>query len=193
MNRFLTFLLALLVADLAVADGTNGTNAVRESLDLLSKAKQSLQQTSNAAGEDQARIAAYRAAWSQCLQTMKKSEDQATHRLVLDEWNRCLRDDDSSVPSQVSALAEQWDRNLLTEDFYQLLKKTNNKKTIAAIAYAFYEHGNATDADQLMQIRKSGIDIESQEIVQNAINWMNYRLSGNNEDLYPAAFPPRKE
>jgi hypothetical protein len=124
---------------------------------------------------------------------MKVSKDQTTRRVVLDEWNRYLRDDDSSVPSQLYALAEQWDRDLLTEDFYQLLKKTKNKKTIAAIAYAFYEHGNASDADRLLQKRKSGIDIESQQMIQNAINWMNYRLSGNNKDIYPAAFPPRIE
>lgn len=172
---------------------SNETNTVRASLELLSKVKGCLRQSPKSTGENQDLIAAYRATWRLCLRAMKDSKDHTVQRLIQDEWNKRLREDDDAAPSQVYALSEQWDRKLLTDEFWQLLKQTGKKKTMSAFAYVLYEHGDATDAERLMQKRKSGIDIESQAVIQNAINWMNYRLSGDKTNPGPAAATPRME
>jgi len=171
----------------------NGTNLVRASLVLLAKAKESLHRTSSTTNVAQDEIKIYRATWLLCLQTMHESKNQTAQRLIVDEWNKSLREDDEAVPSQVYTLVEQWNRNLLTDEFWQLLKQTNKKKTISAISYVLCQYGNSADTDRLMQKRKSGIDKASQGIIQNAINWMNYRLSGDKTNPGPAAAPPRME
>jgi len=172
--------------------GDHGLNDARASIALLSKVKETLGRSLQSHNQEQDSISAYRAAWRLCLRTMRDSKDQAAQKLIVDEWNKSLREDSDATPSQVYALSEQWDRKLLTNDFWQLLRQTNKRKTVSAICYVLYERGNAADAAQLMQKRKSGVDVGLQEGIQNTINYMNYRLSGDTSPG-PAAAPPRME
>lgn len=172
----------------ALAQG-NGTNDARASLELLAKAKESLRQSPKITGADQDRIAAYRATWCLCLRAMKESKDETAQRLILDKWNENLAEDDDAVASQVYALSEQWDRRLLTDDFWKTLQQTNNKKMVSAIGYSLYQQGNQDDLDRMVKIEKQ----TPGRGLPNAISWLRYRLSGDKTNPGPAAAPPRME
>ena len=155
--------------------GDNGLNNVRACLELLAKAKENLECSLSSNNPEQDSISAYCNAWRQCLRTMQDSTDQTGRpfdgfdkltadcagstplttgqgrQLIIDEWNKSLQEDSDVTPLQIYALSEQWDRGLLTDDFWQLLSQTNKKKTVFAICYVLYEHGNMADIKQLMQ------------------------------------------
>lgn len=160
---------------------------------LLSKVRESLRKSPPSQSEYKGRARAYEVTWSLCLRTMLASKDQASRQAILDRWNEGLAEDDDAVPSQIYSLWEDWDRSLLTDKFWRLLKKTDKKRTISAIAYVLYPHGNAEDAQRLTEKEESGIDVGLQVIIQNALNYMNWRLRGDPTDPGPAGAPPRRE
>ena len=143
--------------------GDSGLNDARASLALLAKAREALERSY----QEQESISAYCAAWCLCLRIMQNSTDQTVRpfdgfdkltadcaqgrQLIIDEWNKSLQEDSDLTPLQIYALSEQWDQRLLTDDFWQLLNKTNKRETVSAICYVLYEHGNAADIGQLMQ------------------------------------------
>lgn len=164
--------------------GDHGLNDARASIAFLSKVKETLGRSLSSHSQEQDSISAYRATWRLCLRTMQNSNDRTAQKLIIDEWNKSLREDSAVTPSQVYALSEQWDRKLLSDDFWRLLRQTNNKKTISAICYVLYVHGNQDDAKRLTDSHKPE--------TQNAVNYMNYKLSDDTSPG-PAAAPPRME
>lgn len=152
--------------------GNNGLNDARAALALLVKAREAFERSE----QEQENISAYCAAWCLCLRTMQNSTDQTARpfdgfdtstrlsagkltadcaqgrQLIMDEWNKSLREDNDLTPLQVYALSERWDRELLTDDFWQLLSQTSKRETVVAICYVLYERGNADDIRRLMRI-----------------------------------------
>ena len=168
--------------------GDSGLSDTQASFLLVSKAKALLGKPAENTSKEEEYNRAYYATWHLCLRMRQNAKDPAVQKLILDQWDSYLREDDKPVPFQIYALT---DRSLLTGDFWKLLQQTKRKKTISAICYVLYHHGDREDAERLTQKRKSGIDVELQEIIQNAINWMNYRLSGDKTNPGPAAAPPK--
>lgn len=138
---------------------------------------------------------AYRATWSLCVGMRQNLKDPAAQKQILEEWNNYLVKDDNDVPYQIYAIAyDSWDRNFLTDKFWELLRQTNKKKTISAIGLVLYHYGDSEDINKLEEKRDSVTDPELKQIIQNAINWGEYRLSGDKTtDPGPAAAPPRMD
>ena len=91
------------------------------------------------------------------------------------------------------ALSDVWNRDLLTPEFWLLLRKTKDKAVISAISYVLYLYGTKDDAEKLLEKEKALNDSELQEIVQNALNWIRYSRSGNTNGPGPAAAPPHPQ
>lgn len=162
---------------------------------LVEKAKVMRDEPLDDATAKEARNRAYCAAWRIALHTRQHSNDPAVQKRILDEWNKALRQDDMAVPYQIYAMA---DRSLLTDDFWDLLKRTTRNKTISSIACMVYGIGTLADIEPLEQKRRSGIDVESQQAILNAISWLKYRLSDrprddNTRSGMPAARPPFRD
>ncbi len=175
--------------------GDHGRNDANITLNLVTKANDFLKENSDP-NKQEFYNKAYYETWCLCIGITKKTKDPEVKKNILEKWNSSLKKDDITVPYQIYAIAYNgWDpnRSFLTEDFWKLLKQTKRKKTISAIGLVLYQYGNPEDADRLMEKRKSGIDIESQEIIQNAINHMNYRFIGDRTNPGPAAGPPRMD
>lgn len=171
--------------------GDNRIGDARASIALLPKARRLLETTPAKSGLQMDARAAYSAAWRLCLRLMKESKDPEAQQLIIDQWNKSLKDDGESVALQVYSLSDQWDRRLLTDDFWRSLGDTKCKMTMSSIAYVLYLHGNRDDLDRLKRRRASLQEgNELCGIVQNAINYMNYRLAGDFTHPGPAALGP---
>jgi hypothetical protein len=136
---------------------------------------------------------AYSATWYLCLRMGQNSKDPAAQKLTLKEWNNSLIKDDNTVPYQIYALTEgPLDRSGFTDDFWKLLRQTNKKNTISAISFVLFASGDAEDINKLEEKRDSVTDPELKQIIQNAINWWKYRLSGDKTNPGPAALRPHR-
>jgi len=173
--------------------GDNGRNDARASLLLLSQAQEALSRRESSPDRRRDDFDAYRAVWLLCLRLRQASRDHAAQQLVLDEWNNCLKKDGDPISAQLYALVEQWDRELLTSEFWQLLKETTNPQTLSAICVVLYNRGDKGDVERLVKKRDSGIDLHSQQIIQNGINWLKHRLKADATDPGPAAMGPRPD
>jgi hypothetical protein len=167
----------------------HGMIDAQAALVLLSKAKGVLALPSSTPVKDLERTAAYREVWGVCIQTIQKSKDQAAQGIILDEWNKSLKADDDAVPLQVQALAEKWERSLLTEDFWNLLKGTKNVRTVNAMGYVLYQCGIQDDLDRIEKIEKE----TPGRGLSNTISWLKYRLSGGKTTPEPTIVPPKME
>lgn len=167
----------------------NGTNDAHAVLELLAKIKNSLGQAAKSSVEERDRNAAYQAGWRLSLQTMTETKDESAQQHILDEWNRSLREDNDAVPSQIYALSEEWNRKLLTDDFWNTLQQTKNRKTVSAIGYALYRHGNQDDLNRMVKIE----EFSPGRGLPNAISWLRYRLSDDKTNPGPAAAPPHMQ
>lgn len=154
---------------------------------LLEKAKVMRDEPMEDAKAKEARNRAYCAAWRLALHMRQHSKYPAVQNRVVEEWNKALRKDDQAVPYQIYAIP---DRSLFTDDFWGLFKRTTRKKTISSISCMVYGLGTLADIEPLEQKRRSGIDVENQQTIQNAINHLKYRLSGDKTRGMPAAHPP---
>jgi hypothetical protein len=174
------------------AKGDNGINDAKLTLSLVSDANDLVIKIPDPnKKEDYNR--AYCATWILCMDIMKKTKDSEAKKMILEKWNSSLKKDDMSVPFQIYSLATTgWDPNriFVNEDFWTLLEKTKNKQTISAISFILYLHGNQEDASRLLRKANSGIDKESQNIIFNAVNYMNYRFKGDQTLPGPASLPP---
>lgn len=133
--------------------------------------------------------------WKLVIRTLQESKDQTIQHLIVDEWNKSLTADDDAVPAQVYTLADQWDRRLLTDQFWTTLQQTTNRKTVNAFGYVLYHHGNQDDLDHMENIEKQA---HGKRGLMNAINYMRYGLyllNGGDKKTNPgpAARPPMRE
>ena len=139
-----------------------------------------------------ASISTYLAAWRLCLRQFQETGGADEKKKIKALWDMCLIENDTLTPFQIYALGNCWDRNLLDDSFWALFEKTKKRKTLKAFAYILYQHGNLEDIERLERKRDSGLDANAQNVIQNAINWMNARLLWP-DDVGPAARPPRME
>ena len=140
---------------------------------------------------------ANREVWKLCLRLMHKTTDQTARELIMFQWQHSLAAE--GAPSQFDALAEEWDPGLLTSDFWGVLERTKNLYVLSSICHLLYVHGNEQDIARLQgkfNALENDPDTargELRAVIQNTIDWMKYRLSGNNLALKPATAPPVSE
>jgi len=171
--------------------GDNGAGDCQATFQFISKAKEILGKPTENKREKENRNKTYYASWRLCIRMYHNTNDTTVKQMILEHWNHSLKNDDKVVPFQIYAISEPlWDKSFLTEDFWKLLQRTIQKKTISAISFIVYQRGDEADMKRLEQKRDSGIDFELQGIIQNAINWMNYRFRGDKTYPGPAAIGP---
>ena len=139
-----------------------------------------------------ASISTYLAAWRLCLRRLQETNNKDEKKKLKAMWDICLMENDALTPFQVYALDDCWDRNFLDDSFWTLFEKTKKRKTLKALTYILYKHGNQGDIKRLEQNLDGELDAATQNVIQNAINWMNARLLWP-DDEGPAAWPPRME
>jgi len=162
-------------------------------LSLVSKAKILRDEPLKNAKEKEDRNRAYCAVWRFALQMRQHSKDSAVQKRIIEEWNKALKKDDEAVPFQIYALSDIiWNREFLTDDFWELLQKTHREKTISAFCFVLHYRGNDADIKQLEQKKQSENNPELRRIIQNALNWRTSRLNGDRASR-PAAAPPRRD
>ena len=77
------------------------------------------------------------------------------------------------------------------DDFWNLLQRTKSKRVLSAMCYVVYRRGDRDDIPRLKKaVRALPKGDERSQVVQDAINWMSYRLSGDKTYPGPAAAPP---
>ncbi len=175
--------------------GKNDINDCNETLALLSEAKAMLDKPAKERvykNEDYAK--AYFSTWHLCWRVKQNSKDPAVQKRILEEWNNSLIKDDNATAYQICTIAYNYrDRSFLTDKFWELLRQTNKKKTISAISLVLYQYGNSEDINKLKEKRDAVTDPKLKQIIQNAINWRNYRLSDDKTNPGPAEAPPRMD
>ena len=172
--------------------GDYGMNDANMVISLVSEANDLIIKTSDPNKQENCNKA-YCQAWRLGIEIALKTKEPKTKKYILDKWNNYLMKDDVTVPYQIYALVYNRDPNriFLTDDFWKLLKKTKHKKTILAISHVLCENGNQEDIERLKNKIKSGIESELQQIIQEAINCMNYRFINDNNIPGPAeGLPP---
>ena len=134
-------------------------------------------------------------AWQLALRVWRVCDVPEARKVISDEWDTNLGNDDQFVGYQIAPLAAEWDRGLLTEGFWDLLRRTTNSTTLQGICFVLYQHGDLTDEKPLIAKRDSDIPGKLQEIIQTTVNWMTYRYGPKRTpegkfDPGPAALGP---
>ncbi|MBN1868577.1 hypothetical protein JW916_14945 [Candidatus Sumerlaeota bacterium] len=195
-RRFGWSLVKLMPNDLAAYErGLSGDNTVADvqsSLFLLSKAKDLALTPSTEISELRDRHKAYTEAWEICLRARRESGDPQARQTLLEGWNESLRADDVTVPWQLaSLLSDEWDRTLLTEDFWRLLQSTKKKKTRSAICSILLSRGESADEERLRQIAKTATDDDLRDVITRTLRYMEYRRQPSDPmNPGPATAPP---
>lgn len=164
------------------------TKGGEATLRFLRHARDSFDHTSGS----NASISTYLAAWRLCLRRLQETNNEDEKKKLKAMWDICLTQNDALTPFQVYALGDCWDRNFLDDSFWALFEKTKKRKTLKAFAYILYRHGNLEDIGRLERKRDVELDAATQNVIQNAINWMNARLLWPDKGE-PAAWPPQME
>jgi len=145
--------------------------------------------TSLAGGDAQMRVQAVMGMWSLAITAMQGMDRDCRSRFV-ELWDQRLRSSGNAVP-QICALGRQWDADLLTEGFWELFHKSNDDRLISAVCFAVYRKGDASVAKALKGKLTTVQSPGTQEILQNALNWMEFRRKGAEAGAGPASAPPR--
>ena len=165
--------------------------AARASTVLIARARKALEKSTKTTNRFKDVADASRMAWAISLRIWKHTKDEAARGEVLNAWNSSLREENIQTPSQICALSEEWDRNLLTDSFWRVFTQTGERKIISSICYVISRHGNKEDKIRLMAKRDALAEPELKQIVQNALNWMKYWRLDDRSLPGPAAAPPR--
>jgi hypothetical protein len=119
-------------------------------------------------------IWAYEIAWSKCLRVYnynakrlterpkddnndnitleEKEKAEAVKKLILDEWNKSLKEGDKCVASQANAIGIEWNPDFLTNDLWKLLQTTKNYNVFLALCRAITNNGDEKDVNRLSEI-----------------------------------------
>lgn len=174
--------------------GDNGSSDIRACLALLAKSREALAAAAPCSDRKRDAFDAYRQAWGMCLRMRRDSKDKVAQQLIVDQWNSRLKDDGDAVCAQIYALEENWDRTLLTTEFWCLFRQTERAHTISAMSLLFYSRGDPADMKILAGKRDSGLDLKKGRIIQNAINWFEcHRRGDDTKGREPAALSPAHE
>lgn len=174
----------------AVVKAVNKTSAKRL-LKIISKLKNEIDEET--AAEKRKRLGeAYRAAWEEAIIVWKVTTDPDAKKLILDTWKSSLVES-ASVPYQIGALHYQWDRGLLTDEFWSLLKDSNSVNTVSSICFAIYLRGNDDDIARLEAKETATSNIQIKQVILNALDWRKFKLNGSPDpkDQGPASAPPK--
>ncbi len=135
-------------------------------------------------------VQSYEAAWRLAIRIHKGATDPAVKQLIFDQWTKALQGPDLKVAAQIYALAMAWDRNLLTDDCWQILSQTKSAKVVAAFSYLVYRRGDRQDANRLVAKQKSEPDLKVTAPIQNALNWWEFDRSGKPLTDCPPSLSP---
>jgi hypothetical protein len=91
----------------------------------------------------------YEITWGIILYSYNKSNDPKARQLLLAEWDRELRSKESQTYFKclLSALSKDWNKDFLTNSFWELVKKTQNIDVTKQIEVLLNKHG--TDKDRI--------------------------------------------
>jgi len=156
--------------------GEKGLNDARASVRLLSQAREVLAKVGPSVERKKEEFDGYLASWHLCLRLTRESHDQAARQFIVGEWNRCLKVDGDAVCAQLYALIGNWDRDLLTDDFWRLFQETKNPETILAFSVLLLAHGNETDIQRMAEKLESNIDGESKNVLKRAMSYRKLKL-----------------
>lgn len=173
--------------------GDNSVGDAQAAPSLLSKARETLIAASRKSNRVREQFEACWDTWRLCLRLRSNSTEQAARQLIVDQWNKGLREDGDRVRAQLYALSDEWDRDLLTEQFWQLFHQTANPKMISATCYILYVCGDGYAMAQLAKKLDSGIDAQSKGFVLVAMTWIGVRRAGGGAEVRPRAGCPAPE
>ena len=127
------------------------------------------------------RLAACCAAWKLCLRVERLSTNAVNaeaKRMILDKWNRSLKQGTASAAMQVAALVTIWDPTLATEDLWRLFEAAHDKTTISAFASLIYNRGSAEDWERLRNRLGREGDATCAGILRHALDYKAFRDRG---------------
>lgn len=143
-------------------------------------------------------VNAHAAAWKICLQMKANTKDETVRRRILDEWNRNLREESEEIPVQFAAAASSstWSREFLTDDFWNLLRRSTKRRTIIAVCWILNLKGDDSDLKPLIQKEYSENSAELRGILHSYISSLDFRLKYHGDTTKnpgPAKDPPPLE
>ena len=172
---------------------TYGIQDVRAGLVLLGEARAIAGTTSGSDPERREVLDGYVGAWRLCLRLYKGSTNSTARDTILEQWNAGLQASSMDAAAQLYALSRIWDRELLTEEFWRLFEVSESRPMVATFAFALYRHGDESDAERIARKRDSLRDPELQGLLQNALNYMNARFRGREDEPWIPSLPPSPE
>lgn len=176
--------------------GAFGKGDAAAAIDLVTKAGALFanvigSQLQSPTNQDQGKVVtAYEAAWRLAIRIHKGATDPGIKQSILDQWTNALQEPDLKVAAQIYALALAWDRSLLTEDCWRILRQTKSPTVVAAFSYLVYRRGDRQDADRLIAKEKSEADLKVTAPIQNALNWWEFDRSGRPFENCPSQLAP---
>jgi hypothetical protein len=136
---------------------------------------------------------AYRASWVDAIRIAKSSQDKMTWGKIFDTWNESFsRKDQTAALVQLIALGEELDSRFLSEQMWSYA--TGNAdcgRLVEAVSYATYRTEDRKYLAQLDELQKACQDAHGKQMIQRAINWINYGHVDQNSPG-PAEAPPAK-
>ncbi|MBN1560381.1 hypothetical protein JW998_09035 [candidate division KSB1 bacterium] len=121
--------------------------------------------------------------------------DESAKQKVIEAWNDNLCGELYSVP-QISALRYHWNRDLLTDKFWDVLQgacddPTSDTRIVEAYRYAIYSHANTEDLEKIKSIAEQCQNPQKKAILENTIMWCHYAIQPRNDkNPGPALRPP---
>ncbi|MBK8725542.1 MAG: hypothetical protein IPL96_05665 [Holophagaceae bacterium] len=135
----------------------------------------------------------YLFAWHLAIKNLRNESQNLVVTRYLNLWDSKLSKDNDLTPVQIYALVLEWDHRLITKTFWKLLSESTNDNTVLAISYVLYKRG---DAEDLILLEKAIVSEKNPKRVsrmQNASNWLRFRLYGKPGNPGPPTGRPMLE
>ena len=173
----------------ALADN-KGKEAADAALALLAKAKADPGRNQGTAGDRKAADSIYQAAWRTCLQVRQLIDGPSEKKSIRDEWVKGLRENEDDAKWPLYALADVWDRDFFTGEFWQFLHRVEKPEALSAVCYLLFARGEHADVAFLREKRKLTRSAQDQAMLDRAIAWLDYKQRSRESEVTPPAFPP---
>lgn len=122
---------------------------------------------------------AHTCVWGFINRIYNNSRDKNVRDRILDRWNRELGIVPSSI-SQIAALYDVFNRDFLTDQFWQNFIFTNSSLVIMTVCYAVYQYVNKEELQILnRKLDKLSYSTKAADQLMLAISWSNCNLTGS--------------
>ncbi len=159
-----------------------GIETTRAGLAVLAKAAEGVEGPYASEEQRGQVVTGYFNAWRLCLRLWRSAKDPAAKDLVLDRWNIALAKGGRGVVYPLRALDCEGGRGLMTEEFWALLRKSDDLRTVNAICCVLYHHGELADMKPLHEKLASGAPPSLRGQLESAIVHWKYDHS---DHLWP--------